>query len=114
MIDNWQFRLLMVVAVFISSISQILLKKSSNKIYKSRVYEYLNPYVIIAYTILFTATLLNVISLKNVPINNLAIIEASGYIFVALLARIFLKEKVSKRTKIGFTVIILGIVVFLI
>lgn len=92
LMSNWQFRLLNVLAVLISSIAQVLLKKNSNKIYKSRRREYLNACFIIAYVILLSAMLLNVISLKNVPVNNLAIIDASGYVFVALLARIFLKE----------------------
>ena len=40
-----------IFSVFISSVSQILLKTSANKKYESRIREYLNPRVIIAYGI---------------------------------------------------------------
>jgi len=50
------FVFVFLAAVFISSVSQILLKKSANKKYESTLKEYLNSLVIGAYLIFFVAT----------------------------------------------------------
>ncbi len=114
MYNIWTYVLLMVLSVFISSISQVLLKSSANRPHERGIHEYLNPLVITAYVIFFAASLLSVTALKKVPVNHVAIIEASGYIFVAVMARIFLKEKISRKTRIGLLLIIVGILVFLV
>ena len=46
----------LILGVFISNISQIILKKSADKKHGSVIKEYLNPYVIGAYFIFFLAT----------------------------------------------------------
>ena len=38
-------------------------------------------------------------------------LEASGYVFVTILGRIILKEKVSGRKIIGMALVILGVVI---
>ena len=49
------FALIFVAGVFISSVSQILLKKSAEREYPSKIREYLNPLVIIEAVALFRA-----------------------------------------------------------
>ena len=44
---------LLLFSVFISSVSQILLKKAANKTYKDHIREYINPLVIFAYGMFF-------------------------------------------------------------
>jgi len=107
-----KYIILFLGGVFISSVSQILLKKSANKTYDSVLSEYLNPWVIIAYGLFFCATLATVIAYKYVPLSLGPILESSGYFFVTILGMIFLKEKVGKRKAIGLLIILLGIVVF--
>ena len=51
------YALIVLLGVFISAISQVMLKKSAVKKYDSRIKEYLNPLVIFAYFIFFIATL---------------------------------------------------------
>jgi len=106
--------LLGLFAVFISSASQILLKKSANRVYGSKIREYLNGLVIGAYIIFFSAMLINVFVLKKLPMNAMPIIETTGYIYVAILSRVFLKEKISKRSAAGLGIILVGVVVFFI
>jgi small multidrug resistance pump len=103
---------LFIFSVFISSLSQIMLKKSALKHYKDKISEYLNAYVITAYGIFFTSSMLTVISYKHVPISYGPIFESLGYIFVGVLSYFFLKEKPSKRKLCGMLVIIIGIIVF--
>ena len=45
------FCIIFIFGVFISSISQIILKKSAQKKYENKIKEYLNPRVIFAYMI---------------------------------------------------------------
>ena len=50
--------LLFVFSVFIASVSQTILKTSAEKKYDSRLQEYLNPKVIIAYGMFFLCSLI--------------------------------------------------------
>lgn len=99
-------------SVLISSISQVLLKSSANKEHGNALKEYLNSKVIIAYGMFFLATLITIVAYKYVPLSMGGILEASGYIFVAVLSYIFLHEKISKRKLLGLAVILVGILVF--
>ena len=101
-----------VFSVLIASVSQIMLKISANKKYPSRIKEYLNPIVIIAYGLFFGCTFITMYALKVIPLTFAPILEASGYIFVAVLSYVILKEKISKRKLIGFILIVLGIAVY--
>ena len=106
------YSLILLASVFISSVSQILLKKSAEIKYPSKIREYLNPYVIIGYGLFFGCTLVSMFALKVVPLSMSPMIESCGYIFVALLSFFFLKEKFTKRQLIGAALIVIGVVVF--
>ena len=100
-----------IFSVFISSVSQILLKTSANKKYESRIREYLNPRVIIAYGIFFIATFVTIIAYKGIPLSLGPILETTGYLWVLLLGYFILKEKISRRKILGLIVVVAGIVV---
>jgi small multidrug resistance pump len=106
------YSFLMVFGVFISSISQIVLKKAAGKTYKNHIREYLNASVIIAYGLFFTSTIFNILALKYVMISYVPIIESTGYIFVTALGAIFLHEKIGKKKIIGLFIIISGVLIF--
>lgn len=109
---NVLYFVVFLVSVFISSISQILLKKSANRTYESKIKEYLNPLVIIAYIIFFGSTLLTIFAYKEIPLSLGPVLEATGYIWVSLLGMIFLKEKLNLNKIIGLVLIIGGIIVY--
>ena len=94
------------------------LRQSENKIVKilrrnkGLLAEYLNPFTVAAYTIFIVATLLTIISYKEVPLSMAPILGASEYFFVAALSRVFLKEKISPKKLIGLCVIITGVLVY--
>lgn len=106
------FMLIFIFGVFISSVSQIFLKKSAEKEYSSWIKEYLNPRVIFAYAVFFAATLCTIIAYKKIPLSLGPILESSGYFFVAVLSYLFLKEKISKKKMLGLAVIIIGIIIY--
>lgn len=106
------FSLIYLSGVFISAIAQIILKKSAGKEYESKIREYLNPYVIIAYAIFFGATFCTIYAYKGVPLSFGPILAASEYVFVALLSKLFLKENINLKKFIGLSVIIAGIIIY--
>ncbi len=106
------FTVLFLFSVFISSVSQILLKKSAGKTHESRIREYLNPPVITAYFIFFVSTLLTMYAYRYVPLSLGPVLESTGYLWVSLLGLLFLKEKISRKKWIGLGMIIAGIIIF--
>jgi len=107
-----KYFLLLIFSVFIASISQILLKISANRKHNSKIREYFNPYVIIAYSIFCFSLILTILALRGLELKNVPIIESTGYIYILILSRIFLKEKITKYKIGGSFLIILGIIVF--
>ena len=106
------FSCVFLCSVLISSISQILLKKSADRIYDSRIKEYLNPLVIIAYGMFFCSMMITMYCYRYVDVSAGPIFESAGYIFVGVLGYIFLKEKFTAKKIIGMLLIMLGIVIF--
>ncbi len=104
--------LIYISGVFIASISQIMLKISAKKSYPSRLREYLNPLVIVAYAIFFGCTLITLYALKVVPLSMSPVLEACGYLFVAVLSRLILKERISRKKALGLGVIIAGVLIY--
>lgn len=103
---------LLILAVLVSSISQIILKKSASKTYSSILKEYLNIYVITGYGLMVLSTILVILGLKGVPYKNEPIIESLGYIFVMILSNRILGEKITKKKIVGNGLILLGILVY--
>ena len=103
--------LLFLFSVFISSCSQIILKKSAEIKYENWIREYLNVRVITAYGIFFLSSFLTMYAYKYVPLSMGPMLEACGYIFVAVLGVLILKERISKRKLAGMVLIIAGIAV---
>ncbi len=106
------FSCVFIGSVFISSVSQILLKKSANRNYDSVLKEYLNPLVIIAYAMFFCSMLLTMYCYRYVDVSAGPILESAGYVFVAVLGFLFLREKFTKKKIIGMLVLLCGIAVF--
>ena len=89
--------LIFIVSVCIASISQLLLKKSANQEKKSKWEEYINPYVIIAYLLLFSSTILTMIAYKNLDLSMGVVIESISYIIIAVASYFLFQEKITKN-----------------
>ncbi len=101
-----------ILGVFVSSIAQILLKKSANIERESKLKEYLNFKTIFAYGIFFGATLCTLFAYKFIPLTMGTILETTGYIFVTILSYFLLKEKITKKKLMGLIIIIIGVLIF--
>lgn len=95
-----------------SSVCQIILKKNAGKEYKTKIREYMNVPVAAAYGLFFLSTLLTLTAYKYVPLSMGSILEGTGYVWVAVLGSIFLKERLSRQKLLGLALIISGIIVF--
>ena len=65
-----RFVFAMFLSVAVASISQVLLKKSALKTYNTVVREYLNPYVISGYGLLFLSMLLTIYAYSGMEYKN--------------------------------------------
>lgn len=104
--------LILVLSIFVASVSQVLLKKSSLKKYDSIIKEYLNPYVITGYILLLLSTILTVVALRGMDYKNVPITESLGYIIVMVLSYLFLSEKITKNKIIGNIIILVGVLIY--
>ena len=111
---NNLFTLLLLLSVFISAVSQILLKKSALEEHKSFIFEYLNFKVILAYFLFFFFFFIDLFALKKVPLCFVPVVETSSYIFIIILSRIIFKEKISKIQIAGIILVISGILIYII
>jgi len=102
----------MLILIFISSCSQILLKRAAGREYKNRISEYANANVIAAYALFASATASSMFILRYMPLSLASALDSCGYVFVAVLSYFILGERISKRKLIGLALIVTGVVLF--
>lgn len=107
-----KYVLLAIFSGMISSLSQILLKKSAQEEKSSKIREYLNWKVIVAYGITFTCMLLMIIVYKGLPYKYGPVLEALTYLYIMIFGKVLLGEKITKRKVLGNLIIAAGVVVF--
>ena len=100
------------LGVFISAVSQVMLKKSAMQDHGSAIKEYLNPLVIFAYLMFVGSTLLSVVAYKGIPLSMGPILEATGYIYVTIFGVTIFHEKMNRKKVVALALIIGGIVVY--
>ena len=103
---------LLLTGVFISAVSQVMLKKASMKKYDSPIKEYLNPLVIFAYVLFVGTTLLSILAYRGIPLSLGPVLEATSYIYVTVFGVVIFKEKLTKRKVLALGCILGGIVIY--
>lgn len=107
------FYAFVVLGIFASACSQLLLKTSAARNHESRLAEILNWRVILGYVIFFCSMLINTIALGHgVRVKDMPVLESLGYIFVPVLSYMILHERLSSRLILGMGIIGMGIIVF--
>lgn len=104
--------LVLMTGVFVSAVSQVMLKKAALKTYDSPIKEYLNPIVIVAYILFFGTTLLSVLAYKGIPLSMGPIIEATSYIYVTFFGVKIFHEKMNRKKYLALGLIIAGIIIY--
>ena len=103
---------MLLLGTFISSISQVMLKKSADRKYDSAIKEYLNPLVIGAYTIFVISTFLSILAYKGIPLSMGPILEATGYFYVTFFGIRIFYEKMNGKKLAALGLIIVGIIAY--
>lgn len=100
------------LGTFISSVTQVVLKKESSKKKNNIFLEYLNAPVIISYTIFALTTLLSVFAYRGIPLSAGPILEATSYFYITFFGVKVFKEKLTLKKCISLGLIICGIFVY--
>ena len=103
---------ILLLGVFISAISQVMLKKAAMKQYDSPIKEYLNPLVIVAYMMFVGTTFLSILAYKGIPLSMGPILEATSYIYVTFFGVKIFKEKLNRKKIVALCLIICGIIIY--
>lgn len=104
--------LLILIGTFISAISQVMLKIEADKPHATRLQEYLNPLVIIAYIIFVGTTFLSIFAYRGIPLSMGPLLEATSYIYITVFGVKIFGEKVNRGKGAALFLIISGIAVY--
>ena len=102
----------MLCGVTIAAFSQILLKTSANIEHGGFWKQYLNWRVILGDVMLLGSMLFAVWAYTGKDYKYGPAIESVGFVIVAVLSCVILKEKLTKKKIIGNILIVAGLVVF--
>lgn len=102
----------LIASVILASVSQVLLKKGAQKEYDSFWKEYLNPWVMGGYLLLFGSVFLTITGLRGLSYFNAPVVESLGYVLVPILSAVIFREKMTLRKSVGIGCIVLGMIVF--
>lgn len=103
---------ILLLGVFISAISQVILKKSALKKYDSKIKEYMNPMVIFAYMLFVGTTFLSIIAYRVIPLSMGPILEATSYIYITIFGVKIFKETINRKKVIALACIVSGISIY--
>ena len=103
---------IMVVNAFLSAFSQILLKQSANREHATSIGEYLNIHVISAYIIFAVVLVSNAFAYQGIAYKYGSVIGASSYLFLMILSKVILKEKITKKVILGNLIIMFGMFIY--
>ena len=104
--------ILLLFGVFVSAISQVMLKKAAMREYASPIQEYLNPLVVFAYVLFVGTTMLSVLAYRAIPLSMGPVLEATSYLYVTFFGVVLFKERMNWKKGIALALIIIGIVVY--
>lgn len=104
---NSFYVLLFIISIILASFSQIILKKGSKE---KNIF--INKYTIVGYLLMLISTLFTLYGYKGVQLSLSQILQSLSFIFVAILSKVFLNEKISGKTIIGICLIIVGIIIY--
>ena len=103
---------ILLIGVFVSAVSQVLLKKEAMKEQKDVLQEYLNVRVILAYAMFVGTTLLSVLAYRGIPLSMGPVLEATSYIYVTIFGVKIFHEKINRKKIVALILIVTGIAVY--
>ena len=109
------YYILVIFSVFAAAVAQMLLKQGARRNYVGFWRQYLNPWVIGGYAIMFGSMVLNIFCMSHgVLVKEVSTIESLSYLFVPCLAFLLFKEKITWCKAGAIVIIITGVIIFFI
>ncbi|MCE5342862.1 MAG: DMT family transporter [Eubacteriales bacterium] len=102
------------ITPLVAAVSQLMLKRAADDPQHTGIRFYVNTRVILAYVLFLGCMVMNVIALQTLALTVASVLEASGFLYVMVLGRLFLKEKLTPKKLVGNALIVAGIVITLI
>lgn len=107
------YYVIVILSVFAAACAQMLLKQGARQNYAGFWRQYLNPWVISGYGIMFASMIINIYAMsKGVQVKEVSIIESLSYLFVPCMAFVLFQERIKPRKVAAIAVIIIGIIIF--
>lgn len=103
---------MLLAGVFISAISQVLLKKAAMRQYNSKIQEYMNPLVIFAYVMFVGTTFMSILAYRVLPLSLGPVLEASSYLYVTFFGVTIFHEKITRKKILALALILIGICIY--
>ena len=103
---------ILLLGVFLSSVSQVMLKKAALRTYETKLREYLNPLVISAYMIFFGTTFLSIYAYKGIPLSMGPVLESTSYLYVTFFSVTIFHEKLKRKKVLALILILAGIFIY--
>ena len=108
-----KYVLIAICVVFIAACAQMLLKQGARQAYTPWWRQYINPWVIGGYAVMFAAMVANIWCMhRGLQLKELSIIESLSYLFVPVLSWLLFKEQITRRKALAITIILIGVIVF--
>ena len=108
-----KYALIAICVVFIAACAQMLLKQGVRQAYTPWWRQYINPWVIGGYAIMFASMVANIWCMhRGLQLKELSIIESLSYLFVPALSWLLFKEQITRRKALAITIILIGVIVF--
>ena len=104
-----KYILILLFGNFISSVSQVMLKKAADRTWPTPLREYLNPLVIGAYFLFGLSTLANVWGYRQVDLGVATVLEATSYVYVTLFGLFLFHERLNRRKALALALILAGV-----
>lgn len=103
---------LVIISAFLAANSQLLLKTSAQIEHGNVIFEYINWRVLVSYGTLLITSFINMYALQFLPYKLVPMLGTVSYIFVIVLSKVVLREKMGFSKWVGASLIVIGIIIF--
>lgn len=104
--------LLYLCSVFLSAVSQVLLKKAALRHHDSVIAEYMDLRVITGYALFFGCTFLTMLAYRGIPLSLGPVLETTSYIYVTVFGVILFHEKINIQKVLAIGLIVWGVLIY--
>lgn len=108
---HWTHYLALVLCIVLGPIAQLLLKRGANT-NASAARSFVSPWTLGGYGLFGAVTVLAVYAFQQIELKTVAAFTSLNYLAVVLLARLFLREPLTRGKLMGCALIMLGVAVF--